>query len=74
MRSAFCEVRLYIFFIIGLFVFGLLVTVGGIFLSVSDKKARCEDKEVEKTPSAVIMTVGVTAILLSVALFVLGTI
>ena len=74
MRSAFCEVWLYIFFIIGLFGFGSLVTTGGIFLSVSDKKARCEDKEFEKTPSAVITTVGVIAILLSVALFVMGTI
>lgn len=74
MRSEFVEVYLYIFIILGLFVFGALVTTGGILLRVSDKKIRQEDREFEKTPSTVITAAGVTAILLSAVLFVLGTI
>ena len=74
MRSEFAEVYLYIFIIMGLFVFGVLVTTGGILLCVSDKKVRREDREFEKTPSTVITVAGVTAMLLSAVLFVLGAI
>lgn len=74
MRSEFVEVYLYIFLIMGLFVFGSLVAAGGIFLRVSDKKVSRDDKDLEKIPSAAITVAGAAVMLLSAVLFVAGVI